>query len=1568
MPLHELFSREELLAALSGLTDSAPGEDNISFSMIQHLPDNVSSYRPIALLSCVAKIFEKLVKLRLEIIAESKKLIPPEFTGFRKGHSTLDSLATLSIDIQVNLAKKKTSILELFDIQGAFDNVNLPILFNKLLKMGFPRSICNVLFTYLSQRQFQTRIGNKSSSRRTRFFGLPQGSILSLLLFILFTTDLTNYIPANCYFTMFADDLTLMIFASNISDCIRYAEQANYSISKWLRASGLTINPSKSEFMIFSSSRLKRNYNSIKFENKEIKRVQQHRLLGIIIDDKLSWKPHFNYLTNTCRKCINILKATCHRWWGANPNIAIILYKSLIRSRLEYGSPIYGNASKAQWQRLERIQNSAIRTILGAFPSAPIPALLLESGIPPLMVRSKYSSNKYILKIASQQLHPLNLKLQLLNQYIQRTPSSYWNSHPPPLLLQSWQLIHQWTHLIYSSDILPIYKLPVQVLVSKPQIFFVDATKLDRENPLLLKQHSLLTCELLTRGKIKIYTDGSKSHTSTGCSIYNSSSGYHKGFKLPNEASIFTAEASAINMALKHIITEPDSDYAILSDSKSVLQALLNTSPGANYNWILTQIRTKISILSVFHKSVIFIWIPAHCGIIGNEFADLYAKNAASDGQLLNIPLPHSDFTTFILTQQTLDWEQHWEASWNEIDQNRINPAEPSWYHTLVPSFPRNPYKPWFSKTKINRSIIFTITRLRIGHWAFPYLLHRLRMIQSNRCDCGSVGTINHIFFSCPDNEEATAQLILSLINFNIDPLLAALSGLTDSAPGEDNISFSMIQHLPDNGLDILRDILNHIWTTGSFPDTWKISTIIPILKKNKPANEVSSYRPIALLSCVAKIFEKLVKLRLEIIAESKKLIPPQFTGFRKGHSTLDSLATLSIDIQVNLAKKKTSILELFDIQGAFDNVNLPILFNKLLKMGFPRSICNVLFTYLSQRQFQTRIGNKSSSRRTRFFGLPQGSILSLLLFILFTTDLTNYIPANCYFTMFADDLTLMIFASNISDCIRYAEQANYSISKWLRASGLTINPSKSEFMIFSSSRLKRNYNSIKFENKEIKRVQQHRLLGIIIDDKLSWKPHFNYLTNTCRKCINILKATCHRWWGANPNIAIILYKSLIRSRLEYGSPIYGNASKAQWQRLERIQNSAIRTILGAFPSAPIPALLLESGIPPLMVRSKYSSNKYILKIASQQLHPLNLKLQLLNQYIQRTPSSYWNSHPPPLLLQSWQLIHQWTHLIYSSDILPIYKLPVQVLVSKPQIFFVDATKLDRENPLLLKQHSLLTCELLTRGKIKIYTDGSKSHTSTGCSIYNSSSGYHKGFKLPNEASIFTAEASAINMALKHIITEPDSDYAILSDSKSVLQALLNTSPGANYNWILTQIRTKISILSVFHKSVIFIWIPAHCGIIGNEFADLYAKNAASDGQLLNIPLPHSDFTTFILTQQTLDWEQHWEASWNEIDQNRINPAEPSWYHTLVPSFPRNPYKPWFSKTKINRSIIFTITRLRIGHWAFPYLLHRLRMIQSNRCDCGSVGTINHIFFSCPDNEEATAQLILSLINFNIDP
>jgi hypothetical protein len=343
---------------------------------------------------------------------------------------------------------------------------------------------------------------------------------------------------------------------------------------------------------------------------------------------------------------------------------------------------------------------------------------------------------------------------------------------------------------------------------------------------------------------------------------------------------------------------------------------------------------------------------------------------------------------------------------------------------------------------------------------------------------------------------------------FNIEELQLALSQTKDTTTGNDDISYSMLKNLPSETEQKLLEVINQAWKTGEFPPTWKEIIIKPIPKPDKPRDQVKGYRPIALISCVAKTFERLVKNRLEVIIEKSQKIPHCFTGFRKGFSTMDNLSQLITDIQLSFSSNLHLVTAIYDLQGAYDNVHIPTPITKLINLGIPHSICKILQKYLINRTIYVKGKTDTSQARITSRGLPQGSVLSPTLFLMYTLDIKDYIPRNIEISAYADDLVVYIKATSIPIKIHNLEQTNLEIKKLLLHSQLDINPDKSEFMIFSKSHQKNIYNTLRFGNDRIRRVQQHKFLGITIDDNLAWKPHITNTINTCMKAITIIKAT----------------------------------------------------------------------------------------------------------------------------------------------------------------------------------------------------------------------------------------------------------------------------------------------------------------------------------------------------------------------------------------------------------------------------------------------------------------------------
>ncbi|KAF4529619.1 hypothetical protein B566_EDAN018863, partial [Ephemera danica] len=602
---------------------------------------------------------------------------------------------------------------------------------------------------------------------------------------------------------------------------------------------------------------------------------------------------------------------------------------------------------------------------------------------------------------------------------------------------------------------------------------------------------------------------------------------------------------------------------------------------------------------------------------------------------------------------------------------------------------------------------------------------------------------------------------------FTTNELDVATSSTQDSAVGKDGICYSMISKAPPIIKLTLLTVINHAWTTGIFPQTWKTTIISPIPKPNKPKDQLSSYRPIALMSCVAKTFERMVKYRLEQYVERNKLIPINFTGFRKGFSTIDSLSQLINDIQIGLTNKLTTIAEMLDIKSAFDRVHIPTLRKKLSALGLPKPFISIINNYLLQRTLYVKIDNSTSSPRTTYKGLPQGSVLSPILFILYTCDIKQYFPLHTKFTFYADDLMAYSTAASIRQCKVNINETNHHLSTWLDQSHFEVSHEKSVYMIFSRTRNLNDQATILFNKTIINRTTSHKLLGLTIDHKLTWEPHFTNVLHTCTNAFNILKIVCHRWWGAHPSTGILLYKALIRSRLEYAGHLTASASTTQWKRLETMQNQCLRLILGAFRSTPIPALLLEAGVPPLKIRCQLLGEKFLLRKLSLTKHPLTEQIKLLHKKT-HPATGYWSKKNIPLLASSWADLQHLETTLRQDPTLPLYLHTQQIPSQDFEVIFTPVSRKDRDIGELALQSSLQIINSLPTYSILIYTDGSKSGKNIGSGFYSPQRQVSKGFKLPEHASIFTAEAFAIHIALLHFHDLTQGHLTLLSDSRAV--------------------------------------------------------------------------------------------------------------------------------------------------------------------------------------------------------
>ena len=228
-----------------------------------------------------------------------------------------------------------------------------------------------------------------------------------------------------------------------------------------------------------------------------------------------------------------------------------------------------------------------------------------------------------------------------------------------------------------------------------------------------------------------------------------------------------------------------------------------------------------------------------------------------------------------------------------------------------------------------------------------------------------------------------------------------------NKAVGLDGISNQMLKHIPTNVLDFIHALFQKCWQSGILPSIWKESIVIPIHKKGKSKHEVNSYRPISLTSHVCKLLERIVLKRLTYFCDKNQLIPTNQAGFRKNRNTTEHLVKLTTHIKQQFSKRKNVLATFFDIHKAYDQVWHYRLLRKLETYNIHGNIFNYIADFLMNRYIQVRINHTYSSRKYLDMGLPQGSILSPLLFNILMSDLPKKLSKNTYLAQFADDICM---------------------------------------------------------------------------------------------------------------------------------------------------------------------------------------------------------------------------------------------------------------------------------------------------------------------------------------------------------------------------------------------------------------------------------------------------------------------------------------------------------------------------------------------------------------------------------
>ena len=612
-----------------------------------------------------------------------------------------------------------------------------------------------------------------------------------------------------------------------------------------------------------------------------------------------------------------------------------------------------------------------------------------------------------------------------------------------------------------------------------------------------------------------------------------------------------------------------------------------------------------------------------------------------------------------------------------------------------------------------------------------------------------------------------------NLDNFNVnDPdfsmieLQKAISKMNfKGAHGPDNITGQTWKQALTSLSAPFLNLCNSCLHIGYFPESWKLGKIITIPKSNQASSNVN-LRPITLLDISAKIFERLIYSRISWLSEKGYWLSENQFGFREGKNTTKALLSIKEFLKDSFLLKKSALLLSFDITAAFDSVSHNVILNFLNKKCCPKNLYCLIRSYLNNRssflEYQDFV-----CRRTIVKGCPQGSILSPLLWnCSFNSIFDLHLPGEYKMVGYADDLSI-ILQSNSQKTLK--QHSRYIISKvfnWGKMNKLSFNMDKLKCCLFSKAN-NFHLDPICWAGRRIPIQKEIKLLGVILDSKLSFRPHINHCLLKLNQITSRLMSTISKKFGPDPDFIKTCYTSLILPIISYWAPVWIEALRFKYisKKLNRLQRSWCLRITKSFFSAATLDIFAMVKLLPLKSYIELQCNRFHLKHTHHNYSPSDWPLLPSILPYPPTMSSIFHPHP----------------------------------MEEPDFY--------------------------------LFTDGSKTKEGVGTSfctftkedLINPSHTFQES--LDSRGSIFQAECFALLKAVNHISSLPKfSSILICSDNLSMINCLSNCN-------LTSELLLRIYHLLYKLKNSFRIWITwvkSHADCAGNNMADKLAKEAAA--------------------------------------------------------------------------------------------------------------------------------------------
>ena len=612
------------------------------------------------------------------------------------------------------------------DFSKAFDLVWRDGLIIKMLSLGIKGNILKWIENFLTKRENIIKIHNNNSCPYSLDNGIPQGSSLSPTLFLIMINDFPS-LSTHTSQAIFADDVNIWRSGTNLQQITYHLQDDLQKIETWCSSWGFVLNPDKITGTLFT------NKNStdpitLKIKDKTINIKNKFKFLGLTFDNKLTWKHHIDELETKSKQTLNIMKSLHGQTWGMSNKTLLTVYKALIRSKLDYASFVYMEASCSNLKRLDSIQYKALSIVLGAAKGTSLASLLAETKETSLNLRRQSILLKYLLNLKSK---PMNMT----NETLQDKPYPNLN------------LKYKSSHKLLIEDFLKEINIAVKLTDKVTDIYYSPWNKqlVNIFTDLQYPDGSVITdipndnfIEILTNkfypGHTQIFVDASKSHKATAA-IHIPHLAINMIFQLPTLFSIFATEAVALLKALELTEELKLNKTIIFSDNKSLLSHIKNpNNPFYKKNprpLLIKQLREKIK------PGCIIYWIPGHSHITNHIITDNLTK-LDSKNLIYNDPyIELEEILPLVDKKYKKIWQNEWIHMRGATEYSNI-------HHTNTLNQTENNFL-------LNRKYEIITNRLRLGNNnCLNYYLHKIGKSDTPLCDlCKVDENTKHFLTEC---------------------------------------------------------------------------------------------------------------------------------------------------------------------------------------------------------------------------------------------------------------------------------------------------------------------------------------------------------------------------------------------------------------------------------------------------------------------------------------------------------------------------------------------------------------------------------------------------------------------------------------------------------------------------------------------------------------------------------------------------------------------------------------------------------------------------------------------------